>query len=515
MRIPIANYLRASGQSSPQAEFAAIDSMTAELYADAYTPPFAGSVATTVPGKLAQTVSAFDFMTAAQQNDVALNIGSIDVTAAIQAAVNSWGAIGGRIYLPPGNYLISAAITFSAPTVLVGAGAGATTITTNSATANCIVFNAIFCGVEHVGFVSTVTRTGGAFISITSLASNSHVRNFQMTGYFLGIFQTGSSTHWFSEGLMFGPANNGAGILLTGGGGDIFINRITMSGSANNPTTSGISVVFSSAVNITDCDIIRHGFDLLLNPGNGQSVIFIYCNNSYFDSATCGVEVAPTGSGIVQGLRMMGCWTSNHTGEGVNLSATGGGTILGVELIGQNCLTNQGNGVAIGNGADIHILGGVYAGNAGSGIAVTANESVFSAVGARIGNAYGDVGNAFGIFIAPGTSTDYIICGCDLTGNITTNFSDGGTGTQKSIRGNTGIPVGASNTITVTASPFTYTAGPLPETIYINGGTVSLVAVNGLGVFQSSNVTVSVQPNNPVTVTYTAAPSMAKTILNQ
>lgn len=482
-----------------------------------FLPPGTGGVATNVGQRLSQTASAFDFMTAAQQNNVALGIGSIDVTAAIQAAANSLGTIGGTVLMPPGTYLIPSAVTFNAPTILLGAGAQATTITTNSATANIIVFNALFCGVEHIGFTSSVTRTGGAYISLTSLASNSHVRNFYMTGYFIGILSSNSSTQWFSEGLMFNPAANGTGVQLTGtvlgGGNDIYLTHITMSGTANVPSAVGINLQNAGAVNITDCDIIRHGNDLLINPGNGQLVAYVYCNNSYFDTATNGVNIAPTGTGLVQGVRMMGCWTSAHTGQGVNLAATGG-TIAGVELIGQQCFSNGGNGVAAGAGTDLHILGGVYAGNTSAGLSVTAGVSFFSVVGARMGNGYNKAGNAFGIFIAVGASNEYLIVANDLTGNTTTNFSDGGTGTIKNIRGNTGIPVGPSTTITVGASPFTYTSGALPETIYISQGTVSLVTVNGLGVFQSSNVTVSVQPNNPVVVTWTVAPSMAKTINN-
>ena len=91
-----------------------------------YTPAGTGAVATTVQAKLRQTVSVMDF--GAIGNNVA------DDTAAIQAAINSFGDVGGAIYFPPGNYKVTAALTSpqvfpdEGETLLFGAG-GATTIT--------------------------------------------------------------------------------------------------------------------------------------------------------------------------------------------------------------------------------------------------------------------------------------------------------------------------------------------------------------------------------------------------
>lgn len=61
-----------------------------------------------VAKKGARTIDVFDFLTPAQQNDVALNIGSIDVTAAVQAAVNA--AAGQILLVPAGKYLLTTQI---------------------------------------------------------------------------------------------------------------------------------------------------------------------------------------------------------------------------------------------------------------------------------------------------------------------------------------------------------------------------------------------------------------------
>lgn len=459
--------------------------------------------------KLNDVVSVKDFG--------AVGDGVTDDTTSLQAAIshlNSYG--GGTLYFPVGIYLLSSTLTATSGIKFAGAGPNVSIIRTTSAITDVLKFDAESCGVDSLGFTSNVTRTAGAYIHITLNGSNCRINNFRMIGYYIGIYGTNSSTYWISEGLLFNPATNARGIQLTGtvtgGGNDIYINKITMSGDTNVTTASGINLINTGAVNITDCDIIRHGKCLLMNPSSNQFVAYVYVNNSYFDTATNGVSIEPTGTGFVQGVRMVGCWTSAHTDSGIKITA--GSTLYGLELIGQQCLSNGVDGITALSGTDIHINGGAFCGNTGSGVSFAAGVSFWSVVGARIGNGLGKAGNQFGIYIAPGASNVYRIVGSDLTGNTTTNLSDNGTGTIKNIRGNIGITSGTTGTITVGASPFTYTAGPLPETIYINQGTVSLVVANGVGVFQSSNVSVLVQPNSTVVVTYTVAPSMAKTIHN-
>lgn len=62
-----------------------------------------GAVTRTVRSKEQDVISAFDFMSSAQIADVKAGTASIDVTAAIQAAINSLGSKGGTI-LFPGNF---------------------------------------------------------------------------------------------------------------------------------------------------------------------------------------------------------------------------------------------------------------------------------------------------------------------------------------------------------------------------------------------------------------------------
>ena len=65
--------------------------------------------------------------------------------------------------------------------------------------------------------------------------------------------------------------------------------------------------------------------------------------------------------------------------------------------------------------------------------------------------------------------------------------------------------------ITVTASPFTYTNNDgVPEAIYIDAGTVSVITKNAITVYTSTDKTVWLEPGETVTVTYSVLPTMNK-----
>jgi hypothetical protein len=116
-----------------------------------FIPSGTGAVATNVAQRLSQRPSVFDFFTAAQQNNVALNIGSIDVTIACQAAVNA--AAGTTLDWPAGKYLISSPINITNGCKLQGVK-GLTTILLGTQNQNGFVV-----GDGTIGTRSTAAQT--------------------------------------------------------------------------------------------------------------------------------------------------------------------------------------------------------------------------------------------------------------------------------------------------------------------------------------------------------------------
>lgn len=76
-----------------------------------YTPAGTGAVTTTIQSKLRESVSVFDFMTAAQVSDVLAGTAAIDVSGAVQNAISSLKTLGGNLIFPAGKYLFSTQVT--------------------------------------------------------------------------------------------------------------------------------------------------------------------------------------------------------------------------------------------------------------------------------------------------------------------------------------------------------------------------------------------------------------------
>ncbi|CAJ0710722.1 glycosyl hydrolase family 28-related protein [Ralstonia thomasii] len=442
--------------------------------------------------------------------------GATDDTTAIQAAVTALAS--GDLYHPGGTCVISS-INITTALKLIGAGPKSSIIKTNSATLDVLNCTGVGIVIEKIGFDTSVTRTAGAFVRFQSACSQVTLRDFAMSNYFVGIRDTSAAASRIQDGYMFGPATapgaGSAGILVDGGN-DTYINQVTMDAPAAQQPAAGIQVTQTGALNITDCDIIHHTADLLINPGNGQSVASVYAVNSYFDTAVRGVSIAPTGNGVVIRLHFIGCWTSSHTDSGFFVQSSSTGALDGIEITNHHAILCAANGMLFNNGttnpSGITILGGDFAGNGQNGIAFGAGVLNFSVIGAHSGAYAGQAGNGqWGILIAAGASNQYVIQGCHLLGNTSGTISDGGTGSTKFIENNIGV-TGVQTVPTVGASPWTYTNSTARhQTAYINGGTVSIVAVNGSNIFTQTNCTARIPPGQSMTITYSSAPGVGIT----
>jgi len=115
----------------------------------------------------------------------------------------------------------------------------------------------------------------------------------------------------------------------------------------------------------------------------------------------------------------------------------------------------------------------------------------------------------YGIQINGVAVTNAFLVDNDLSGNTSTAISLVASGTISGwIANNKGYnPVGPA-TISVSASPYTYTAGNTPETVYISGGTVSSVTKGGVTLASATGTQVQMQPGDAIVVTYSSAPTM-------
>lgn len=118
----------------------------------------AGAVARSAQAKMRDFINVFDFMSAAQVADVQANTNSLDVTSAIQAAINHLNSVGGgTLYLPRGTYRIASktlyvssiyyGVRLLANVTLQGDGPGATILKLANAMDSVVVLG--YTGADH------------------------------------------------------------------------------------------------------------------------------------------------------------------------------------------------------------------------------------------------------------------------------------------------------------------------------------------------------------------------------
>jgi hypothetical protein len=473
-----------------------------------YTPPFTGGVTETVAAKLAQTVSVLDF--GADPTGVA------DSTAAIQAAIN---AGNNAIFLPEGVYLISS-ITINNAVTLRGSGPTATVIKPKNSNSNIFDITTSDVIISGLAFEFGPTQTGGSYINWDVGSSLCTIENCYFLNWFIGIQVNGSGPFTIRD-VVFGNGVPGSGtaVSVTGAvGGVMTLDNVVVtnpSGTSQQPA-NGLFINGGGNVNINciNCQFLQCIDGASLIPGAGQVIADAQFINCYFDHCiTTGCLIAPSSSsGAVVRTIFDTCWFgSTSAGAGLNLSGSTG-SIDGVALLNCSGVLNNQQGINISgaNVKNVEITAGNYAGNSSAGIGIDALSTNGLLINGAHCGPWGSIsgGTTFGIVIRSGTASNFTIANCDLRGNTSGSISDASTGTGRLKVNNKGYNPQPTVAISVTGSPFTYTAGDAPETVTISGGTVSAVTQNSLTMFTSTNCTVNLPSGTSVVVSYGSTPTM-------
>jgi hypothetical protein len=354
---------------------------------------------------------------------------------------------GSAIYFPAGVYRTSGELTTGAKSLhIYGDSRYASEIKTTSATAAIFSLNFYACLVERLKFTTTVTRTApNPYVHMTSSSNNSVLREFWMDGHAVGVRVSLSGGHVQLGYFANGATGAGTGGILADGINEIYIDHCEIFSSVGGGAEYAIKVTGPGSIEITDCGFVGHTRSLWV-----ENAASVYCNGVFFDNAGTGIYLAPGNGQTAVRSRFVGCWATSATGNGVEISPTGTGVVTGVEFLGHHAYFNGGHGFDINGGASttgVKITGSQIGANTGNGVDVAANVGKFQLVGNAIGTGSGHAANANGVVIAAGASDQYVIVGNDLSGNTGAALTDGGTGTNKRIEGN--LP----HTVNVVAVP--------------------------------------------------------------
>lgn len=405
----------------------------------------------------------------------ALDDDSTNNDAAFAAALAAMPSAGGAMYFPcrdTGIYRVSDTFELSKPGVYFGDGR-ASFIKTTHATNDVFEVTSPSVEITRLSFSSSVTRTAGSYVEVA--ANDVTVSDFYMTGHFCGV-HIGSTTRAIVT-VERGHFRDGADdhtLVFLESGFDISIRDI-ISDNSSTPF-AGIYITNVGDVTIEDCNIIHGTNDLLLAPGDGQVVTSVWANNCFFDTATRGICIAPSGTGVVARCIFDQCWFSSHTNSGCSITTSGSAVVSGIEFVNCHSFINGSNGLSLesANVSGITVIGGEFAGNTGSGIATTtAGVDDLTVMGARCGAAGGVSGNAVGIFHSGGArfksignnllgnGTSALVLGTmtDTVVSATNGFVTSNRGSTTITSGNTSVTVSHGLSYTPTSADIMVTRG--------------------------------------------------------
>lgn len=130
------------------------------------------------------------------------------------------------------------------------------------------------------------------------------------------------------------------------------------------------------------------------------------------------------------------------------------------------------------------------------------NNNVFDRQGSKT-QRYGLITTAAAVF------TGGSIRGNDFRNNLTAGVSLGAAVSATTwVGGNAAYNGVAPASVTVTASPMTYTAPDFPSSLFITGGTVSAITIGGVTVAASSERMLNLEASDSVVITYSSAPTL-------
>lgn len=489
-----------------------------EAYANNYvsvlgnliTQPAVGSSA---PRK--STTGTFNFGGSANVHAFAHLVTAGNWTTAIQAAIASLGTAGGEVLFPPGTYDISAELALNTQSIsLRGSGRWATTIRQTTANAKILNITANYAGVRGLSFIySSTPAAGGTAIYVTSAYVT--LDDFVIRSCHTGV-------HFSGGGAVGGKVTNFEILdyesigLYVQSLNDLFVSRfIINAGSATRGALGGIRLVDKvEAFICSDGDILLGAYSMTIEATDfslGVRVAYNNFTNVYFDSA-----VSPTLINELVETDFVGCWFSG---------GRAGAGAVGASVI--NCRSVRFTACRFFNcgshGATVDSLSrdtsfvnckfesnGVTATPASShGIFVGDGAQKFKIIGCTASNGLYTGEQNMGIVIGSGCD-DFVVAENNVQGNLNAAgiLCASPTAARGVVRDNIGHnPVGLS-TPTVGASPYTYTAGPYYESVYISGGTVSAIAIGGATVFTSTDKVVFLGPGQSVVITYSGAPTL-------
>jgi Right handed beta helix region len=366
-------------------------------------------------------------------------------STAIGLAIAAMPANGGVLYVPPGDYPISASIPLTSNISVLGGGPGLSVLSL-SAPLNIPILT--LTGPTPQGITvqgvalsfATGATSGAAGIEIQG-CTYVRIVDVNITNAYTGIHITGlTATTGKSESIFCDRVNiqgnndTQFGVQISGGAAkgnqEIHFTDCIL-GLSTAPATgaSAINLENCQAVFMTSCYATGFYYGFHVNPTteSGDEVFNIQIANSFFSATNdvCRIENGAS-TNLIYALKFTGCtFTGSTGGRGVNATGVVSGTTTFSELSFSNCnvSNNDKDGIAIAYATNVQITGcNIYDNDSSassSAYGVYLLQTKEATVNSSLITGTGGTGSSYGVYIDTGCS-DVLVNGCDVTGNTTT-----------------------------------------------------------------------------------------------
>lgn len=456
--------------------------------------------------------------------------GATDTTA-IQALLN----LGGRTVLQAGTFYISSTLNMTVNGgSLIGASSGATTIQGVAGMAGNVLIQvgngSVTIGDTSISSLmldSAVQKTANAAIDINK-GFRTRLQNLRTYHQYVSIHVHNSTETWIDNCDLRDQSSDGIAYDSDFNSGyDLYLTNVV----ADNPVVSnsgnGINWTGGENLVIHNCDFIHFAVGLMINPGASRQCRWGFLTGAEFDTASDNCIKFSNASGDVVGITLTNCWAGTATNYGVLIDGSGSGAMNGISIIGSKILHNGLAGIRYVAGATNVTISGCQiisnsqtSSNTRSGIEVTASASDFVITGNQIGNGWAQGSTqSNGINFDSGGTNHFVISDNDCRNNLNQGINglSAVTGTDAYVRNNLGMSPGPgawgsqpsvpSSTVAQINTSFRDAA------VSIKGGTVTVVAVDGVTCATATGTTVIVPYGKTITLTYSVAPTWAWTLL--
>ncbi len=343
--------------------------------------------------------------------------GKTDDTRAIQKAVASVAAHGGKLVFPAGVFVVSSVITVECNNHLwiAGAGKDVTYLVSKQPNASILSFSGYVYTLSDMSFQGSSAARSGSLLTTSCDIEN--ITRCTFRAYHNGINALGNLGLIRDCSWRLPLSTDSNGIIVNHYAGGLAVDGAVM--FPNPPTVpvphSGIQVQSCGALQISNSNLMYQNNDLLISPPKGQVVASVNAINTFFDTATTGINISPQGGAVVR-CSFTQCWASSHSKSGVSIG--GSGYIDGIQFIGLQANFCKENGLSINSPAtNIMVEGGegvsnkmaaIYVGDGVKGVMV---NHFFGGAGFGVPD-----GNNYGIYIGKDCD-NYQIANCHLLGN--------------------------------------------------------------------------------------------------